>query len=114
MFILFLLSFSKILFSIPDVTFLSAAIIISSGTPERRLHLFEEYVDDVVDRIEQFRIDVSKLAQLINILRTELKDKPLKDAVKGEEGVEVFKRAMMKMIRFEKEKKLEEQLEICR
>jgi len=86
-----------------------ATIIVSSGTPERRLHMFEEFLGDV--KVESFRIEISKLAQLINILRTELKDKPLKDAVKGD-NVEVFKNAMMKMVRYEKEKKLEEQIQI--
>ena len=88
-----------------------ATIIVSSGTPERRLHLFDEYLDGLVEKTESFRIEISKLAQLINILRTELKDKPLSDAVKGGDGIETFKKAMMKMVRYEKEKKLEEQIQ---
>ena len=62
------------------------------------------------DRIDEFTVEISKLAQLINILRTELKDKPLKDSVKGSRGPEVFKKAFETMVRLEKEKNLEKNI----
>jgi hypothetical protein len=82
-------------------------ILISSGTPERRMHMFESQLEGLYEKIDYFKVEISKLAQLINILRTELKDKPLKDSVKGEKGPEVFKKALETMIRIEKEKQLD-------
>lgn len=43
-----------------------ATVIITSGGPEKRLSYFEK----VCDKIEYQKIEVSKLAQLINLLRT--------------------------------------------
>jgi hypothetical protein len=72
-----------------------ATILISSGTPERRNHYFNEFLVDegLIERIDHFKVETSKLAQLINLLRTEMKDKPLKDSVKGPEGILAFTRA---------------------
>lgn len=44
----------------------TATVIVTSGNPEKRLHYFEK----VSEKIEYKQIEVSKLAQLINILRT--------------------------------------------
>ena len=54
-------------------------ILVTSGTPEKRMGYFEKYRD--CERIEPVRIELSNLAQLINLLRTELKDKPLSAAM---------------------------------
>jgi len=59
-----------------------ATIMISSGTPEKRMGVFETYLECY--RIEHFKIELSNLAQLINLLRTELKDKPLSAAMKDD------------------------------
>lgn len=59
--------------------------------------------------MDYHKIEISKLASLINILRTELKDKPLSHAIKNEP--EVFKRALkeladqQRLLRLEKEMK---------
>ena len=37
-------------------------ILISSGTPERRLHLFQEQLEGKYERIEEFKVEISKLA----------------------------------------------------
>lgn len=67
-----------------------AVVIISSGTPDKRMKFFEEYTDNKY-KIEHFELELSKLAQLINILRTDLKDKPLSHALKDKD---IFKRAL--------------------
>lgn len=61
-----------------------AVVIISSGTPEKRLKFLEEYTD-YNNKIEHFELELSQLAQLINILRTNMKDKPLSHALKDKE-----------------------------
>jgi len=67
----------------------TATILISSGTPERRQHYFNEFLIDVglTEKIDSFKVETSKVAQLINILRTELKGKPLSESVKSAEGI---------------------------
>lgn len=89
-----------------------ATILISSGTPERRQHYFNEFLDEpgLIERIDNFRVETSKLAQLINILRTEMKGKPINDSMKSDEGIKSFTRAFMKMARIEKLRKLEENI----
>jgi len=67
-------------------------ILISSGTPERRMHFFDDFLGEDVE-VEHEKIEVSKLAQLINLLRTELKDKPLSHAMKNDH--QVFKKAFL-------------------
>lgn len=73
-----------------------AVVIISSGTPEKRIKFFEEFTEPLTHlwkiKIEHFEIELSKLAQLINILRTDLKDKPLSHALKDKE---YFKKALL-------------------
>lgn len=67
-----------------------AVVIVSSGTPEKRLKYLEEYTNNE-HKIEYFELELSKLAQLINILRTNMKDKPLSHALKDKE---VFTKAL--------------------
>ena len=58
-----------------------AVIIVSSGTPEKRMTYLTEFAGPEA-RIENYQLELSHLANLINILRTELKDKPLSHALK--------------------------------
>lgn len=69
-----------------------ATVIITSGTPEKRMKPFEAAGPA---RIEHYKVEVSKLASLINILRTELKDKPLSHAMKNDH--EIFKKAFKEL-----------------
>jgi len=71
-----------------------STIIISCGTEEKRMPYLEEFTKDICSSIEVTQIELSKLAQLINILRSELKDKPLSYALKDKA---VFMKAMMIM-----------------
>lgn len=80
----------------------TATVIVTSGTPEKRMHYFEKVCSRT---IEYKQIEVSKLAQLINILRTELKGKPLADAMKDDH--KVFKEAMHELAAIERIKRLE-------
>ena len=66
--------------------------IITSGTPEKRLPYFEEFIGGQYERIEHFEIDMSSMSHLINLMRSELRDKPLSYAIK--EDPRIFKRAM--------------------
>jgi protoheme ferro-lyase len=61
-----------------------AVIIISNGTPEKRLPYLEEFTEGK-STIEHFELQLNNLANIINILRTELKDKPLSHALKDPE-----------------------------
>ena len=68
-----------------------ATVIISSGTPEKRLPLLNEVIDGK-HKVEYFELELSKLANFINILRTELKDKPLSHCLKDKE---ILKKALL-------------------
>ena len=83
-----------------------ATVIITSGTPDRRMHYFTEFLENQYSKIEHHKIEVSNVAQLINILRTELKNKPLSHAIKNEP--EVFKTALKELARIKQEKELQE------
>ena len=83
-----------------------ATVIITSGTPDRRMHYFTEFLENQYLKIEHHKIEVSNVAQLINILRTELKNKPLSHAIKNEP--EVFKTALKELARIKQEKELQE------
>ena len=61
-----------------------ATIIVSSGTPEKRLPNLLKFTNNLY-KIEYVELELSKLANLINLLRTELKDKPLSHALKDKE-----------------------------
>jgi ubiquinone/menaquinone biosynthesis C-methylase UbiE len=80
-----------------------ATVIITSGGPEKRLGIFEK----ACSNIHYERIEVSKLAQLINILRTELGNKPLSEALKGDS--KVLKDAMEELVAIERIKRLEQE-----
>ena len=69
-----------------------ATVIVTSGTPEKRMNYFNQ-VNPA--RTEYHKIETSKLAQLINILRTELKDKPLSHALRNDP--EILKKALKEM-----------------
>lgn len=78
-----------------------ATIIITSGGPEKRMHYFEQ----ITKKIEYHKIEVSKLAQLINILRTGLGNKPLSSVMKDDS--DVLKEALQEMVALERIKRLE-------
>ena len=67
-----------------------AVVIVSSGTPEKRIPYLTEFTDGRY-KIDQIGLELSHLASLINILRTELKDKPLSHALKDPD---LLRRAM--------------------
>ena len=81
----------------------TATVIITSGTPDKRLKFFKE---TCAVKIEHHKIEVSKLASLINILRSELKDKPLSHAIKNDPAV--LKKALQEMAYLERVKQLTE------
>jgi hypothetical protein len=60
----------------------TATVIVTSGTPEKRMPIFSK----VCTKIEHSKIEVSRLASLINILRTQLGGKPLSAALKEGDG----------------------------
>lgn len=61
-----------------------AVVIVTSGTPEKRLKVFEA---SGAREIIYHKLEVSKLASLINLLRAELKDKPLSHAMKDDHAI---------------------------
>lgn len=83
-----------------------ATIIISSGTENKRMANLTEFSKEVApdSEIEVFKLELSNSARLINILRTELKDKPLSHALKDRN---VLKKAMQELMNIEKQKRLE-------
>jgi len=71
-----------------------AIVIISSGTIEKRVPFLNEYLSEGYPnhKIVAVKMELSRLAQLINILRSDLRDKPLSHALKDRE---VLKNALM-------------------
>ena len=61
------------------------ALIITHGTPEKRMKDFKSYECSKNTIIRNKKISLSDLAQLINLLRTDLQDKPLKYALENQE-----------------------------
>jgi len=84
----------------------TATVIITSGTPDRRMHYFTEFLEGQYSEIVNHKIEISNVAHLINILRAELKNKPLSHAIKKDP--EVFKKAIAEMARIKREKELAE------
>jgi len=80
-------------------------IIVSSGTPEKRLPFLTEFTKGKC-KIEHFELELSHLANLINILRTELKDKPLSHALKDPD---ILRRAMQLATAATERKRAEEE-----
>ena len=74
-----------------------SVVVISSGTPDRRMKYFNEFLEGRFTEIEHKQLEVSQLAQLINILRTDLKDKPISHAIRQEP--EVLKKALLEINR---------------
>jgi len=60
-------------------------IIITHGTPEKRMSDFISYECSKDVTITYKKIVLSDLAQLINLLRTNLQDKPLRHALENKE-----------------------------
>lgn len=73
-----------------------AVVIISSGTPEKRIPYLTEFIETSPSAgkvtIEDYKLEISNLANLINILRTEMKDRPLSHALLDRE---VLKQALI-------------------
>jgi hypothetical protein len=67
-----------------------AVVIISNGTPDKRLPFLHSFKSEG-DTVTSFELELNSMSHLINILRTELKDKPLSHALKDPE---LLKRAM--------------------
>lgn len=61
-----------------------AVVIISNGTPDKRLPFLECFKSES-DTISSFELELNSMSHLINVLRTELKDKPLSHALKDPE-----------------------------
>ena len=61
-----------------------AVVIISNGTPDKRLPFLESFKYES-DTISSFELELNSMSHLINVLRTELKDKPLSYALKDPE-----------------------------
>lgn len=67
--------------------------------------LLEEFTEGKL-KIEHFELELSHLANLINILRTELKDKPLSHALKDED---LLRRAIMLTMEAQEKKRMAEE-----
>ena len=84
-----------------------SVVVVSSGTPDRRMNYFSEFLEGKYTSIEHEVVEISQLAQLINLLRNELKDKPLSHALRKEP--EILKKALLEMSRIQRERKLTEE-----
>lgn len=79
-----------------------ATVVITSGSPAKRMPVFET----VCSKIEYHKVEVSKLAQLINILRTSIGNKPLSHVMKE---TNLLKDAMEELAAIERIKRLEQE-----
>jgi len=79
------------------------SVIITHGTPEKRMHIFDSY--DCRKNVDIYakKLKLSDLAQLINLLRSDLKDKPLSHALKDKE---YMKNAIKELMLIKKEEEL--------
>ena len=69
-----------------------AVVIISNGTPDKRLPYLLSFTDPSTHTILHFELELSSMSHLINILRTELKDRPLSHVLKDPE---LLKKALL-------------------
>lgn len=81
-----------------------SVVVITSGTPDRRMNYFTEFCEGQYSTIEHEEVEISNLAQLINLMRNELGNKPLSHAIKHEP--EILKKALIEMQRIKKERQL--------
>ena len=82
-----------------------AVLIITNGIPQKRLSDFQNFAQLLPEaniKIENEKIELSQLSQMINIMRTKLGDKPLSHCVKDPE---ILKFALNEMQRIQKIKK---------
>ena len=84
-----------------------SVVVISSGTPNKRMQSFAEFLNGRYSSIEHKEIELSQLSQLINLLRNDLKGKPLSYAMRQEP--EILKKALQEMGRIQRERKLAEE-----
>ena len=59
-----------------------ATVVITNGTEEKRVHLFEEFLQGYQFEIEIYKLDLNNLAMLINIMRNKTKENPISHAMK--------------------------------
>lgn len=81
-----------------------SVVVITSGTPDRRMSYFTEFLEGQYSAIDYEEVEISQLAQLINIMRNELGNKPLSHAVRQEP--EILRKALIEMQRIKKEREL--------
>lgn len=81
-----------------------AVVIITNGTPVKRLSDLQSFTSDYSVKIEYQKIQLSKLSQMINIMRANLGNKPLSSVMKD---TRVLKYTLDEMVKIEKLKKEE-------
>lgn len=79
-----------------------AVVIITNGTPEKRLKDFESFSGGHDVKIDYKKVELAKLSQMINIMRSTMGNKPLSHCMKD---VSVLKKVMEEMVRIDKVKK---------
>jgi hypothetical protein len=85
-----------------------AVIIITNGVPQKRLKDLQAFAAEknYTIEIEYERIELSKLSQMINIMRTSLGNKPLSHAIKKPEIIKATLEEMMRLEAIKKEETL--------
>lgn len=81
-----------------------AVVIITNGIPIKRLTDLQSFTSDFDCKIEHSKISLSKLSQMINIMRANLGNKPLSSVMKD---TKVLKYTLDEMVKIEKLKKEE-------
>ena len=79
-----------------------AVVIITNGTPEKRLNDLTTFSEDFDVKIAYEKVELAKLSQMINIMRSTMGNKPLSHAMKD---VSVIKKTLEEMVRLDKIKK---------
>ena len=84
-----------------------ALVIITNGTPEKRMNDYMKFAEEMNQPVEitHKKVELSKFSQLINIMRSKLGNKSLKQGVKDPA---VLKYTMEEMVRIQNRKKEEE------
>lgn len=82
-----------------------AVAIITNGIPQKRLKDFEEFSEGFDTKLEYSKVELSRMSQIINIMRSKFKDKPLTHIMKDPEMLQY---CMKELARIEKIKKEDE------
>jgi len=83
-----------------------AVVIITNGIPQKRVNDINSFLEDQQFSMEYHKIELSKMSQMINIMRSNLGNKPLTHAMKDPALIKYTLNEMIRLQRIKKEETL--------